>query len=136
MIPRKDVNPTRRPAVLTIGLIVACTLVGLFQTAKPDDLNRHIPGGQLGVQRRNIGVASGQHRNVSPVRHCTACPQPGDLVADPADLLRPGLEGCCAHLSWGRSVRGMQQSETSAAVAAWSGTVADHVAGLVLQRLA
>jgi membrane associated rhomboid family serine protease len=39
VIPLKDVNPTRRPAVLTIGLIVACTLVFLFQTTKPDDLS-------------------------------------------------------------------------------------------------
>jgi membrane associated rhomboid family serine protease len=37
VIPLKDVNPTRRPPVLTIGLIVACTLVFLFQSAKPDD---------------------------------------------------------------------------------------------------
>jgi membrane associated rhomboid family serine protease len=37
VIPFRDDNPTRRPAVLTIGLIVACTLVFLFQTAKPDD---------------------------------------------------------------------------------------------------
>ena len=37
MIPFRDDNPTRRPAVLTIGLIVACTLVFLFQTAKPSD---------------------------------------------------------------------------------------------------
>ena len=37
MIPLKDVNPTRRPAVLTIGLIVACVLVFAFQTTKPDD---------------------------------------------------------------------------------------------------
>ena len=39
MIPLKDVNPTRRPPVLTIGLIVACTLVFLFQQSKPDDLS-------------------------------------------------------------------------------------------------
>lgn len=32
-----DVNPTRRLPVLTIGLIAACTLVFLFQIAKPDD---------------------------------------------------------------------------------------------------
>jgi len=37
VIPFRDDNPTRRPAVLTIGVIVACTLVFLFQTAKPDD---------------------------------------------------------------------------------------------------
>jgi len=37
VIPLKDVNPTRRQPVLTIGLIVACTLVLLFQSAKPDD---------------------------------------------------------------------------------------------------
>ena len=37
MIPLKDVNPTRRPSVLTIGLIVACSLVFLFQSTKPDD---------------------------------------------------------------------------------------------------
>lgn len=37
MIPLKDVNPTRRPAILTIGLIVACVLVFAFQSAKPDD---------------------------------------------------------------------------------------------------
>ena len=35
MIPLKDVNPTRRTPVLTIGLIVVCTLVFLFQIAKP-----------------------------------------------------------------------------------------------------
>ena len=35
VIPLKDVNPTRRPPVLTIGLIVACTLVFLFQTPSP-----------------------------------------------------------------------------------------------------
>jgi membrane associated rhomboid family serine protease len=37
VIPLKDVNPTRRTPVLTIGLIVVCTLVFLFQIAKPDD---------------------------------------------------------------------------------------------------
>ena len=37
MIPLKDVNPTRRPSVLTIGLIVACALVFAFQQSKPDD---------------------------------------------------------------------------------------------------
>jgi membrane associated rhomboid family serine protease len=37
MIPLKDVNPTRRPAVLTIGLIVACVVVFAFQMTKPDD---------------------------------------------------------------------------------------------------
>ena len=37
MIPISDVNPTRRLPVLTIGLIVACTLVFLFQIAKPAD---------------------------------------------------------------------------------------------------
>ena len=37
MIPLKDVNPTRRTPVLTIGLIVVCTLVFLFQIAKPSD---------------------------------------------------------------------------------------------------
>ncbi len=37
MIPLKDVNPTRRTAVLTIGLIVACALVFAFQVTKPDD---------------------------------------------------------------------------------------------------
>ena len=41
MIPLKDDNPTRRPAILTIGLIVACTLVFLFQQSKPDDLSFH-----------------------------------------------------------------------------------------------
>ncbi len=39
MIPFKDVNPTRRPAVLTIGLIVACVLVFVYQSARPDDLS-------------------------------------------------------------------------------------------------
>ena len=39
MIPLKDENPTRRPPILTIGLIVACTLVFLFQLSKPDDLS-------------------------------------------------------------------------------------------------
>ena len=37
MIPLKDVNPTRRPAVLTIAIIVACALVFAFQTSEPDD---------------------------------------------------------------------------------------------------
>jgi membrane associated rhomboid family serine protease len=37
MIPLKDVNPTRRPAVLTIGLIVACCLAFAYQSTKPDD---------------------------------------------------------------------------------------------------
>jgi membrane associated rhomboid family serine protease len=37
VIPISDVNPTRRLPVLTIGLIVACTLVFLFQIAKPSD---------------------------------------------------------------------------------------------------
>jgi membrane associated rhomboid family serine protease len=37
VIPISDVNPTRRLPVLTIGLIVVCTLVFLFQVAKPDD---------------------------------------------------------------------------------------------------
>ena len=37
MIPFSDVNPTRRTPILTIGLIVACTLVFLFQVSKPDD---------------------------------------------------------------------------------------------------
>jgi membrane associated rhomboid family serine protease len=37
VIPLKDVNPTRRTPVLTIGLIVACALVFAFQSAKPDD---------------------------------------------------------------------------------------------------
>ena len=37
MIPLSDVNPTRRPALLTIGLIVACALVFAFQSLKPDD---------------------------------------------------------------------------------------------------
>jgi membrane associated rhomboid family serine protease len=41
VIPLKDVNPTRRPSVLTIGLIVACALVFLFQISKPDDGTRH-----------------------------------------------------------------------------------------------
>jgi membrane associated rhomboid family serine protease len=37
VIPLRDDNPTRRPPVLTIGLIFACTLVFLFQIAKPSD---------------------------------------------------------------------------------------------------
>ncbi len=37
MIPLKDVNPTRRPSILTIGIISACALVFLFQSSKPDD---------------------------------------------------------------------------------------------------
>lgn len=37
MIPLKDVNPTRRPAILTIGVIVACVLVFAVQSARPDD---------------------------------------------------------------------------------------------------
>jgi membrane associated rhomboid family serine protease len=39
VIPLKDVNPTRRPAVLTIALIVVCTLVFAYQQTKPDDLS-------------------------------------------------------------------------------------------------
>ncbi|HET6690556.1 MAG TPA: rhomboid family intramembrane serine protease [Miltoncostaeaceae bacterium] len=39
MIPLKDVNPTRRPAVLTIALIVVCALVFAYQQTKPDDLS-------------------------------------------------------------------------------------------------
>lgn len=39
MIPLKDVNPTGRPAVLTIALIVVCTLVFAYQQSKPDDLS-------------------------------------------------------------------------------------------------
>ena len=37
MIPLKDVNPTRRPSVLTIALIVVCVLVFAYQLTKPDD---------------------------------------------------------------------------------------------------
>lgn len=37
MIPLKDVNPTRRPAVLTIAIIVLCAVVFAFQASKPDD---------------------------------------------------------------------------------------------------
>ena len=37
MIPLKDVNPTRRPAVLTIALIVVCVLVFAYQQTKTDD---------------------------------------------------------------------------------------------------
>jgi membrane associated rhomboid family serine protease len=37
VIPLKDVNPTRRPPVLTIGLIVVCAIVFVFQSSKPDD---------------------------------------------------------------------------------------------------
>jgi membrane associated rhomboid family serine protease len=37
VIPLADVNPTRRRAVLTIGLISACTLVFAFQSTKPSD---------------------------------------------------------------------------------------------------
>lgn len=39
MIPFKDVNPTRRPAVLTIFLILICALVFGYQQTKPDDLS-------------------------------------------------------------------------------------------------
>jgi membrane associated rhomboid family serine protease len=39
VIPFKDVNPTRRPAVLTIFLIVASTAVFAYQSARPDDLS-------------------------------------------------------------------------------------------------
>jgi membrane associated rhomboid family serine protease len=37
VIPIKDDNPTRRKPVLTIGLIVVCALVFLFQWQKPAD---------------------------------------------------------------------------------------------------
>jgi membrane associated rhomboid family serine protease len=39
VIPLKDVNPTRRPAVLTIALIVVCVLVFAYQQTKADDLS-------------------------------------------------------------------------------------------------
>ena len=39
MIPLKDVNPTRRPAVLTIALIAVCVLVFGYQQTKADDLS-------------------------------------------------------------------------------------------------
>jgi membrane associated rhomboid family serine protease len=39
VIPFKDVNPIRRPAVLTIGLIVACVLVFAYTATRPDDLS-------------------------------------------------------------------------------------------------
>lgn len=39
MIPLKDVNPTRRPAVLTILLIVVCALVFAYQQTRADDLS-------------------------------------------------------------------------------------------------
>ena len=39
MIPLKDVNPTRRPAVLTIAIIVVCALVFAYQQTKTDDLS-------------------------------------------------------------------------------------------------
>jgi membrane associated rhomboid family serine protease len=39
VIPLKDVNPTRRPAVITILIIVACALVFGYQQSKPDDLS-------------------------------------------------------------------------------------------------
>jgi membrane associated rhomboid family serine protease len=39
VIPFGDVNPTRRPAILTIGLIVACVLVFALQLSRPDDLS-------------------------------------------------------------------------------------------------
>lgn len=37
MIPLKDVNPTRRPAVVTIAVIVLCALVFAYQSTKPGD---------------------------------------------------------------------------------------------------
>ena len=37
MIPLKDVNPTRRPSYLTIGLIVLCGIVLAVQLSKPAD---------------------------------------------------------------------------------------------------
>ncbi len=39
MIPLKDVNPTRRPAVLTIAIIVLCAVVFGYQQTRPDDLS-------------------------------------------------------------------------------------------------
>jgi membrane associated rhomboid family serine protease len=39
VIPLKDVNPTRRPAVLTIALIAVCVLVFGYQQTKADDLS-------------------------------------------------------------------------------------------------
>jgi membrane associated rhomboid family serine protease len=41
MIPLKDFNPTRRLAVLTIGLIVLNALVFLYQLSKPADGSLH-----------------------------------------------------------------------------------------------
>ena len=52
VIPLKDDNPTRRPPVLTIGLIVACALVFAVQQTKPDDLHPRQPAGlHLRVQQ-------------------------------------------------------------------------------------
>jgi membrane associated rhomboid family serine protease len=39
VIPFGDVNPTRRPPILTIGLILACVLVFALQLSRPDDLS-------------------------------------------------------------------------------------------------
>ena len=49
MIPLKDVNPTRRPAVLTIGLIVACALVFAFQSV---EAGRRLPAEPPGLHLR------------------------------------------------------------------------------------
>lgn len=41
MIPLRDLNPTRRLPVITIGIIVACVAVFLVQQSKPDDGSLH-----------------------------------------------------------------------------------------------
>lgn len=63
MIPLKDVNPTRRPAVLTIALIVVCTLVFAYEQTKADDLSLDSRQGficEYGLIADNVAHGSGQ----------------------------------------------------------------------------
>lgn len=63
MIPLKDVNPTRRPAVLTVLIIVVCTLVFAYQQTKPDDLSLGSRQGfdcEYGLIADNLTHGSGQ----------------------------------------------------------------------------
>jgi membrane associated rhomboid family serine protease len=63
VIPLKDVNPTRRPAVLTILIIAVCALVFLYEQTKPDDLSLGSRQGftcEYGLIADNLTHGSGQ----------------------------------------------------------------------------
>jgi membrane associated rhomboid family serine protease len=63
VIPLKDVNPTRRPAVLTVLIIVVCTLVFAYQQTKPDDLSLGSRQGfacEYGLVADNLTHGAGQ----------------------------------------------------------------------------